>query len=262
MSFRQALGIVAAGLALSVLVTGADSHFGLQEMVLGKRAYYANWPTPAERSAIPLGMPPAVDRPAPDYQFLRGDRDDPVAYDPCKPITYVIRPDGAPHGSESLIREAVDKVSAATGLKFVYEGVTDEAPVSDREAMQPERYGDRWAPVAISWSNPSEAPELEGSVAGVGGSMAVNIEDGPEVYVTGRLVLDAPELAKLMDGRGGKAMARAVIMHELGHVVGLGHIDYPGQLMSTHLTHGITEFKPGDLTGLAILGAGRCIPEI
>lgn len=262
MKFLSFLGILASGLVIALLLAGANARFGIAEMVLGPRPYYANWPTPAPASTVPLGTPPAIARPSENFAVQRGDKADPVAYDPCRPITYVIRPDGAPDGSEGLIAEAVDAVTAATGLQFVYEGPTDEPPTVDREAVQKERYGDRWAPVAISWSDPSETPELEGSVAGVGGSMSVNIEDGPEIYVSGRLVLDAPEIARLIEARNGTDMARAVIMHELGHVVGLGHVEGPGQLMSTKLSPKVTKFQRGDLTGLALLGAGRCIPEI
>lgn len=262
MKFLGFLGILASGLAIAVLLAGINTRFGIAEMVLGPRPYYANWPTPAPVSTVPLGVPPAIARPSDNYAIQRGEKTDPVAYDPCRPIPYVIRHDGAPAGSEGLIDEAVNIVSKATGLEFVYEGPTDEPVSVDREAVQKERYGDRWAPVAISWSDPSETPELDGTVAGVGGSMSVNIEDGPEIYVSGRLILDGPEIARLLEGKNGTGMARAVILHELGHVVGLGHVEGPGQLMSTKLSPKIIQFQRGDLTGLARLGAGRCIPEI
>jgi hypothetical protein len=46
-------------------------------------------------------------------------------------------------------------------------------------------------------------------------------------------------------------------MHELAHVVGLAHVDDPRELMyADNLGH--QAFGPGDLTGLAALGRGRC----
>jgi hypothetical protein len=66
-----------------------------------------------------------------------------VAYDPCRPVHYVVRPDLAPPGTDQLIQEAVSAVSAASGLQFVYDGATAEAPAKDRETYQPDRYGQK-----------------------------------------------------------------------------------------------------------------------
>ncbi|WP_157356979.1 matrixin family metalloprotease [Arthrobacter sp. U41] len=59
----------------------------------------------------------------------------------------------------------------------------------------------------------------------------------------------------------GTLVVRAVIMHELGHVVGLAHVDDPKQLMNADNT-GSIEFADGDRAGLALLGRGVCVPEI
>jgi len=56
-------------------------------------------------------------------------------------------------------------------------------------------------------------------------------------------------------------MVRAVIQHELAHLVGLAHIDRPAELMFPE-TSQQRDFGPGDLTGLATMGAGTCVPEI
>jgi hypothetical protein len=50
---------------------------------------------------------------------------------------------------------------------------------------------------------------------------------------------------------------RAVILHELGHLVGLGHVADPNQLMS-ETNYGLHDFGPGDQEGLARLGGGTC----
>jgi hypothetical protein len=41
-------------------------------------------------------------------------------------------------------------VHVATGFKFVFDGMTDEAPNKERKAYQPDRYKDRCAPVLIA----------------------------------------------------------------------------------------------------------------
>jgi predicted Zn-dependent protease len=55
----------------------------------------------------------------------------------------------------------------------------------------------------------------------------------------------------------GRENVQAVVMHELGHVLGLDHVDDPGELMHGENV-GQTEFGPGDRAGLTALGAGRC----
>ena len=45
--------------------------------------------------------------------------------------------------------------------------------------------------------------------------------------------------------------------HEVAHLVGLGHVNEPMELMFAS-NDGQTEFGPGDLTGLALLGSLPC----
>ena len=45
-------------------------------------------------------------------------------------------------------------------------GALPEAPSENRNTYQADRYGKRWAPVLIAWSNPEESPGLAGNVPG------------------------------------------------------------------------------------------------
>jgi hypothetical protein len=47
----------------------------------------------------------------------------------------------------------------------------------------------------------------------------------------------------------------STILHELGHLVGLGHVDDRGELMAVTPGEGPVRFGPGDLRGLAAIGA-------
>ena len=219
-------------------------------------------PPGVEAADSPLGRPPVT---SPSSAYVLQPSTDPdqrfVAYDPCRPVHYVIRPDNAPLGGEQLIRQAVAEVSAATGLRFVSDGPTSEGPSDHRNAYQADRYGNRWAPVLIAWSTPEESPRLEGKVVGIGGSGESAAAGRPSALVTGQVALDAPALEEIMQRPDGALLVRAVIMHELGHVVGLAHVDDPKQLMYAD-NSGITELADGDRAGLALLGSGVCIPEL
>ncbi|AEE46669.1 peptidase M10A and M12B matrixin and adamalysin [Cellulomonas fimi ATCC 484] len=184
----------------------------------------------------------------------------PVSFDPCRPVHYVVRPDGAPAGGAALVDEAVQRLSAATGLVFVDDGETDEGPSDDRSAYQPDRYGERWAPVLVTWSDETEDPRLAGSVAGVGGPVTTVVGDHPRVTVSGSVSLDAAGITEILATPDGTAIARSVVVHELAHVVGLAHVDDPTQLMAPRSDPGVTELQAGDLTGLALAGAGACAP--
>lgn len=200
--------------------------------------------------------------PSPDapYAFTGTAGQAVVAFDPCDPVRYVIAEQGRPDGSDELVFEAVGDVAAATGLDFVYEGLSSERPSTDREKYQPALYGDRWAPVLIAWSGPAEVQALEGPAAGLGGSTPVKAGSQPWVYATGQVILDAPQLGPLLGDRDGAGVVRAVIGHELGHVAGLAHVGDPDQLMNPEAGE-VAVFAAGDLEGLSVLGRGSCVAE-
>lgn len=202
--------------------------------------------------AAPLGRPPAVAHGVGSFEFLASQPDtgDPVAYDPCKPIEYVVNDSLAPAGTDGLLDEAVHRVSAATGLRFTFEGTTDRLPGSDEPLMT--------RPVLVAWTTPQVVPHLAGRVAGVGGSTAVATDNGLErKYVTGEVALDAPQLIHVLARPNGALQVRAIIMHELGHLVGLAHVEDSRELMYRDNV-GQVDFGPGDREGLAALGSGRC----
>lgn len=235
------------------------------DVVGGGEAAAPGRPSPsAEQQPGPLGAPAPLAAESPAYRVLvlQPDAAGPIAYDPCRPIHLVVNGRTAPEGADVLLTEALAEVQRATGLQFTVDGPTDEPPVAERASFQPDRYGDRWAPVLVAWSDPAEAPELAGDTAGFAGSTWLETGQEASVYVSGLVALDGPQLTESLRLRGGRDETRAVIQHELAHLVGLDHVPDPGQLMQPVLDPEVTSFGAGDLTGLALLGAGQCFPEV
>jgi hypothetical protein len=193
------------------------------------------------------------------HAFMAEHRGRPVTYNPCKPIDIVVNDALAPQHADRLVDEAIDRVQRATGLRLRVIGSTDEQPAEHRPNRQRDRYGDRWAPVLLAWTTPEQDARLEGDTAGIAGSVPQSTGmSGDPRYVTGIVVLDAPQFRGLLPQVAGWERARAIVMHELGHLVGLAHVDDPLELMGEQNMIPL-DFGPGDLQGLATLGSGSCL---
>jgi hypothetical protein len=217
---------------------------------------------PSHLSTQPLGLPALAPVGAGGYAFLKSDSSGrPITWDPCRPVHYVVRPAGAPAGGDALLSWAFGQISQATGLTFVADGPTDEAPSSIRPSFLPQRYGDRWAPVLVAWSTPAEWPPLSDGVLGRAGPLSFGIRGKDnERYVSGLAVFNGPEIgAQLRTGDDNRA--RAVLLHELGHLVGLAHVDDPLQVMYSTNTYPLASYRSGDRRGLELLGSGRCFTD-
>ncbi|WP_235780678.1 matrixin family metalloprotease [Sinomonas notoginsengisoli] len=196
------------------------------------------------------------------HVFLQTRADgSPVGYSPCRLLHYSVNPKGAPPGAVELVDRAASRIAATSGFALHRDDPTDEEASFDRPAYQPQRYGERWAPVIVGFSTPEQVPRLEGDTAGLGGSAVVQFPGRDPALVTGVVILDGPDLSAILARQGGQAIAEAIILHEFGHVLGLGHVNESSELMAERNT-GQLDFGPGDRAGLAQLAAGTCRPDI
>jgi hypothetical protein len=205
------------------------------------------------------------------YSFLRVKPDgcSPVRFNPCEPIHWVENATLAPPTGDADVQEAFRRLSAATGLQFVYDGPTDET--GRRSAYVPSRYPGRWAPILVSWTHfPDQGNDPTIQAVGAGSGIAQG-----DVYVSGVLNLNVdavtnkdtrtpvqggfgPEIGTGTGAIGPEGVTWGrIILHELAHVVGLGHTRDKGAIMypeSAEQTSRPAEYRPPDLEGLRYLG--------
>jgi hypothetical protein len=183
----------------------------------------------------------------------------PVRWDPCRTIELVVNPAGTYPGFADDLEAAVADVAGASGLELTVTGEVDETPVADRDLHQVERYGDRWAPVLVAAAEPGEGGlPLRDTDRAIAVPVAVGAP-GEQVFVSGQIVLNR-ERDDVEAGDGDReASWGAILRHELGHLLGLDHVDDPDQLMYAHPVPGEVTLGEGDRRGLAALGSGGCI---
>jgi hypothetical protein len=196
-------------------------------------------------------------------------------WDPCTVIGYRVNRALAGPGAVRDVREAVRRLSAATGLTFAYRGRTTLVPQANwGRADYPAD-----TQVIVAWVRPSRTtlwPEgtfsVDGRdvVAGTGGAWHVHATDSSGRlwgrYTRGFVLLNAGvTLPAGFDAVGPSGARGREIMHELGHLVGLDHprLADPDQVMFPELTRRPGRWGSGDLTGLRMVGAtGGCLHDL
>lgn len=190
-----------------------------------------------------LGQPgaaaPAGDSAAFAFLSVRSGHDLAARWNPCTTITYRVNLDGAPPGALTEVKTAVARVASATGLTFRHAGATAVVPGDAPDNYPPDTH------LIIAWGTPGT------NEAGIGGATYTpgRTASGAEALVINRgmVVLDATRTTSRL------------LMHELGHAVGLAHplIDDRTEIMHARLTAGPATWGAGDLAGLHAVGASR-----
>jgi hypothetical protein len=198
-------------------------------------------------------------------------------WNPCQPaVTFKVNPKHAAKtkaGRARAVRDAkgaIARLSYETGISFRYTGRTSRIPKNTSD-----EWADRMpnAELDIAWVNQTKTKGRtdllgragRGYAAGTGGYSYKfwRVGDGPWNGVSGRgfVVLNAAQNKKFRPGFGSGATRGDLLLHELGHVVGLNHVGSNDEVMyPTIIRRGKAGYNAGDRAGLARLGRAQgCI---
>ncbi|NYE00594.1 hypothetical protein BJY21_001778 [Kineosphaera limosa] len=202
----------------------------------------------------------------------------PARWNPCSPVRYRVNLEGAPKGAAADIDAAIGQIAAGTGMRFVKVGTTGVVPGSKGQDV-PDTYP-KGTDLVVAFARPGDTRPAKRSayltkgsdIVGVGGAF---FEPTPQRVgsgswhriVQGYVVLDNTKKLPTGFGRGNSTGLLGtwgqVLMHELGHVVGLDHptVSDPIQIMYPATTSKPAVWGAGDLVGLQRLGtASGCFP--
>lgn len=168
-------------------------------------------------------------------------------WDPCAGyIRYIVNSAQAWPRALAETREALRRISQATGLRFLQVGTTQMVPKGSRSQTLTHD-----ADLVIAWLRPGQTPLLKGGYLG----QARYFTDADNRITHAQVAINKFAYTDLKPGFGAAPRRGTLLMHELTHAVGLGHADRKTQVMYPNVSAVPSKFGAGDLAGLATVGA-------
>jgi len=202
------------------------------------------------------------------YTTLGNGKQVVARWNPCRAHSYKVNLASVPAAARPTAlaetHAAIGVLAAKSGLTFTYKGSTTEVPRQGSYLTQS-------ADIVIAYTTPAKTSyPLWGSTLGMGGyagGWRSSTTGTTTVYTAGvskgYLVLDTPDLlAHLKPGFGLGLRRGNLLLHELAHVVGLGHVSNTHLLMNPTMTsYTPNGYAADDAAGLAMVGRNAgCIP--
>ena len=199
----------------------------------------------------PTTNPPPPPNPGPQppttgpHEFTAFVGGEPVRWDPCSTITYRVDVSRGTPADVADLNSAIARVEQATGLDFVSLG-NYTATYSPSVGRSPFPDYPTDAEVGLTLTDNDVATDFS---RGLLGYAVTQWSGGSGEIVAGSVTLDvtpSPGIDKEL-----------VWMHELAHLVGLGHVSASGQLMQPSYDRTLSDFGDGDREGLWRIGAAQ-----
>jgi hypothetical protein len=197
-------------------------------------------------AAAPVTSAPAAAQGS--FGFLSEVDGRPVTWSRCRPITWELNTGGVEPAVVDLVRDAVDRVATASGFAFDDRGTTDAVEGTSGDLPQalgvdvlveivPDTATDLLS--GKEWARTDVRP-VDGRI----GQAVVAVSDTAD----GQLAVDYSPMSW-----------GALVMHELGHVLGLAESADRDDLMFPTLGQGSGRVSPDDQAGFdALAEAGAC----
>lgn len=172
----------------------------------------------------------------------------PARWRTCAEIPVVVSTAGAPAGVVSELRAALTQLNAATGLRFTITDTRSRA-LSAYDSDNPA------TPVLVGFPAMGAGVFTDASMAGL---TSTAVDPATNAITGGTVAFNADLLGTYTPGATGADPRSALLLHELGHLAGLAHVQDSSQVMYPYTGTGYARtFGVGDLAGLHAL-APRC----
>ncbi|MGA1034585.1 MAG: hypothetical protein ACO3VI_04650, partial [Ilumatobacteraceae bacterium] len=209
----------------------------------------------AENVIVPRGpVAPAPGRGQYAFMMELGGRPVPLI---SNRIRYKVRTAAAPPNAAEIIRWVLQTTSDVTGLEFEFAGSREDLPGPN----------ERLDYVYLAWAFKHEYERFEvqhgfapGSTIGLGGPTSEIDGSGLAWIIGGSAVLHA-EMA-ISNDMGAWPNHSIVLLHELGHVLNLGHVPSKREVMHPQLSFdSANTWGPGDRHGLLLMARAASAGE-